>query len=90
MHCIYDFVKCPTHTKCSRAAQKLSAGRMPPARQGLDHAELAYNCVGYFSVTLRYARRAGALLPLFVQKGGNGAELTFHRSIIGNFMVNKI
>jgi len=41
----------------------------------------------YFSVTLRDARRAGALLPLFFPKGGNGAELTFHYSIIENFMV---
>jgi len=39
----------------------------------------------YFSVTLRDAWRAGALLPLFFQKGGKGAELTFHHSIIGNF-----
>jgi len=30
IHCIYDFVKCPAHTKCSRAAQKLSAGHMRP------------------------------------------------------------
>jgi len=47
----------------------------------------------YFSVTLRDARRAGALralLPHFFQNGSNGAELTFHHSIIGNFMVNKV
>ena len=31
----------------------------------------------YFSVTLRHARRAGALLPLFFQKGGNGYGANF-------------
>jgi len=25
IHCIYDFVKCAARTKCSRAAEKLSA-----------------------------------------------------------------
>jgi len=44
----------------------------------------------YFSVTLRDARRAGALLPLFFQKGGNGGGITFHHSIMGNLMVNKL
>jgi len=31
----------------------------------------------YFSVTLSDARRAGALLPLFFQKGGNGCGANF-------------
>ena len=44
----------------------------------------------YFSVTLRDAKRAGALLPFFFKREATEAELTFHNSIIGNFMVNKI
>jgi len=37
---------------------------------------LAYNCVGYFSVTGTPGER-GALLPLFFQKGGNGGGGNF-------------
>jgi len=48
---------------------------------------LAYNCEGYLSVTLRVERRAGALLPLFFQKGSNGggANLSsqYHREFHG-------
>jgi len=43
----------------------------------------------YFSVTLR-DEREGALLPLFFKREATWAELTFHHSIIGNFMVNKV
>jgi len=46
---------------------------------------ISYNCV-LFSYS---QGQAGALLLLFFQIGRNGAELTFHTSIIGNFMVNK-
>jgi len=44
----------------------------------------------YFSVTLRDARRAGGCFPCSFNREATGAELTFHHSIIGNFMVNKI
>jgi len=44
----------------------------------------------YFSVTLRDTRRAGALLPCSFKREAKGRELTFHHSIIGNFMVNEI
>jgi len=41
----------------------------------------------YFSVTLRDAQRAGALFPLFFQKGGNGGGANFssqyHREFHG-------
>ena len=41
----------------------------------------------YFSVTLRDVRRAGALLPLFIQKGGDGDGANFssqyHREFHG-------
>jgi len=50
---------------------------------------ISYDCV-LFSYS-QGRRREGALpgefLSLFFQMGSNGAELTFHHSIIGNFMV---
>jgi len=44
-----------------------------------------------FSIALRDVRRAGALLPLFFSKGKQQGRscLTFHHSIIRNFMVKK-
>jgi len=42
----------------------------------------------YFSVTHRDARRAGHCFPCSFIREATGAELTFHHSIIGNFMVN--
>jgi len=48
---------------------------------------ISYSIIVYFSVTLRDAWRAGALLPLFFQKGGNGGGANFssqyHREFHG-------
>jgi len=59
---------------------------------GKSDEYISYNCV-LFSYS-QGRRRAGTLrgkfLPLFFQKGSNGAELTFHHSILGNFVVNNI
>jgi len=49
---------------------------------------ISYNCV-FFSYSQRRVE-SGGIASLFFQKGGKGAELTFHHSIIGNFMVNEI
>jgi len=52
---------------------------------------ISCSIIVYFSVTLRDARRAGALLTLFFfKREATGAELTFYHSIIGNFMVDMI
>jgi len=49
---------------------------------------ISYNCV-FFSYSQGHTE-SGGIASLFFQKGGKGAELTFHHSIIGNFMVNEI
>jgi len=41
-----------------------------------------------FSVTLRDAQSAGSLLPCSMES--TGAELSFHHSIIGKFVVDEI
>jgi len=44
----------------------------------------------YFSVILRDARRAERCFPCSFKREAAGTELNFHRSIRGNFMVNKV
>jgi len=56
---------------------------------------ISYHCV-LFSYTLllpgtpKSGDITGTLLLLFFQNGSNGAEITFHNSIIRNFIVAKI
>jgi len=49
---------------------------------------ISYNCV-LFSYSQGHAERGHCFLCPF-KREATGAELTFHHSIIGNFMVNMI
>jgi len=44
----------------------------------------------YFSVTPSDTGERGHFFPCSFKREATGAELTFHHSFIGNFMVNKI
>jgi len=43
-----------------------------------------------FSVTPRDAGERGHSFPCSLKREATGSELTFHHSIVGKFMVNKI
>ena len=44
----------------------------------------------YFSVTRKDVGEQGHCFPCFFKREATGAEVTFHSSITGNFMVKKI
>jgi len=54
---------------------------------------ISQTIIVYFSVTLRDAQRAGALLPQFFQKGSNGAGGNFssqyHREFHGKVLLKQ-
>jgi len=50
---------------------------------------ISYTCVP-FNYCQERAESGGYCFPCSFKREATGAELTFHHSIIGNFMVDKI